>query len=188
VSRVLEVKWVNARLPRVYVPMSLLSQIACVFALAAILLAARPAGARAGEPGPDLLLYLDQAQTILGEARSNLDGLEFYLPLGSLKDVNDPTWSLAEQSAEAVHDDSVELLTLSPPDSLGPVNLALAQALARAADRAEAAIVALSSGDGGAGQAALAGFHAALVDLDEALRRLPPGSGTATPDARGRVL
>jgi hypothetical protein len=158
-------------------PTSMVRQRSRVCVVVALLLA-WPAWARAGSPSPDLLLYLDQAQTILGDARSNLDTLEFYLPLGSLKDVNDPTWSLAEQSAEAVHEDAAELLTLSPPDALAPVNSALAQALSRASAGAETAITALSGGDGGAGQAALAEFRAALVDLDEALGRLASGSGS----------
>ena len=88
---------------------------------------------------------------MLSDAQSNLDMLRYYLPLGSVKDTNDPTWTLAGQAAEALEDDGDLLQTLSPPTSLAPANAQLSDALQRAADSASLAIDELSAGHRDAG-------------------------------------
>src|SRR5690242_6193386 len=115
------------------------------------------AQALAGEEG----LYLSQALPVLADAESNLDLLRYYLPLGSVKDVNDPTWTLAGQAAEALADDAALLQTFDPPASLGPANTRLSDALQRASDGASRAIDDLGAGNKDAGSRDLALLAAA---------------------------
>src|SRR6266699_2290542 len=88
-------------------------------AVGALALLALPCPALAGGTGNTAAaLYLDQAGAILADARANIDSLQFYLPLGSIKDPNDPTWDLAEQAAEALSEDAGALRALEPPEPL----------------------------------------------------------------------
>jgi hypothetical protein len=119
-------------------------------------------------------IYLSQAMPVLADARANLDSLHFYLPLGSPKDENDPTWNTAELSAEALQEDADALKTLSPPDSLSATNAELVADLSRAGDSAEKAIDFLSNGDASKGTAALASLDASTQAFDASVNDLPP--------------
>lgn len=151
--------------------------IRCCFALLLVALAGaaglRPTQVRAGDAAPDAALYLDQAQSVLVDARTQMESLQFYLPLGSVKDANDPTWSSAEESAESLSEDRDSLQTLSPPDDLATLNADLVAALTRASASAEAAIDSLTGGDAVAGQASVITFDQACADVERLASALP---------------
>jgi hypothetical protein len=129
--------------------------------------------AYAGGSQLDAALYLSQAQPVLDDARMNIDSLQFYLPLGSLKDADDPTWNSAEEAAEALAADAGALRVLNLPESLTAVNSGLSDVLARASAGAESAVSSLSEGDVRGGQRALAAFNEASAEFDRLRNSLP---------------
>jgi hypothetical protein len=133
--------------------------------VALLLIQASVVGITAGV-SDDETVYLEQARPIVADARTNLTSLQFYIPLGSSKDPDDPTWASAEQSSEALQEDADALTLLSPPDRLASTNSSLIADLTRGAKSAEEAIDALSAGNTTAGAAALATFNSTVQDLN----------------------
>ncbi len=157
--------------------------VAAILCLLLALTYRTPGRAQAADPGPDAQVYLQQLQPILAEAESGLNDLQYYLPLASINDPNDPTWGLAQQASEAVRGDADLLETLSPPDVLASANDALIVALRGAATSADDAIDALSLGDEADGRARLADFRDDLSALARAEATLPAATqpSPATP-------
>jgi hypothetical protein len=134
---------------------------------------------------PDSAVYLDQVQGVLSDARSNLDAVDYYLPLGSLKDQYDPTWDLVAQAATSLGQDAQALKTLSPPPALADLNAVLLDSITQIADAASAAADALSRGDVRQGRLAELRLNDAETLFSQGLAELSPKLanpiGTADP-------
>jgi hypothetical protein len=131
-------------------------------------------GSFAGAPDAAAAVYLSQATPVLADAQANLDSLQFYLPLGSSIDANDPTWNTAELATEALQGDADALKILAPPDSYSATNADLVSSLSRAAASAEKAIDSLSSGETDAGNAALATLDDSTQTFNSLVSQIPP--------------
>jgi hypothetical protein len=143
-----------------------------------LLLQAGAASAQSPPADAGLEIYLSQAQPALADAQTNLQNLQYYLPLASVNDANDPTWDLAQEAADAAKEDADMLATLDPPDPLAAVNAALVSALDDASASADQAIIDLSSGDTAAGQLDLQALNAAIDALANAASSLPQPRAT----------
>jgi hypothetical protein len=140
-----------------------------------------PVWAQTANPDPTAQVYLQELQPVLADAQSSLADLQYYLPLASPNDPNDPTWGLAQQAADAVRADADLLETFSPPDSLTAANEALIAALDAASDGADATIAALSGGDTATGETATAAFSDALAAVTRAAALLPASAPIPSP-------
>jgi hypothetical protein len=152
---------------------NLIIEAAIAATIPLLLIGAMISTASAGGAGGLSTVYLSQAAPLIADAQANLDSLKYYLPLGSEKDANDPTWSTAELSAEALQGDADALKLLDPPDDLTTTNAALVASLTQAGTSAETAIEALSSGNSMDGSAALATFTNAVQTFTDLAAGLP---------------
>jgi hypothetical protein len=146
--------------------------VALLGAVFASSIVSRPT-ARAEDDSDSMALYLDQALPLLADARANLESLSFYLPLGSVDDANDPTWTLASQSAESLRDDAEGLQALSPPTSLSSVNDQLIDVLRTASENGNRAVDELSAGQHAVAENDVAQLETAISVFDRARSSLP---------------